>query len=113
MLISGAGIAGATLACLLPRQGHRVTVVERDQGVRSSGNPIDVRQEAFDVAEHLGLVPRLREIATNVRELVFVDAAGRRVASMNTRKSNEREVEVPRADLCAVLIETTRGGLSL
>ena len=31
VLISGAGIAGATLASLLARQGHRITVVECDQ----------------------------------------------------------------------------------
>ena len=36
VLISGAGIAGSTLAALLGRAGHRATVVERDQGVRSS-----------------------------------------------------------------------------
>jgi 2-polyprenyl-6-methoxyphenol hydroxylase-like FAD-dependent oxidoreductase len=48
VLISGAGIAGATLACLLVRDGHQVMVVERDQGTRSSGNPVDVRGSAFD-----------------------------------------------------------------
>ena len=36
VLISGTGIAGSTLAALLGRAGHRATVVERDQGVRSS-----------------------------------------------------------------------------
>ena len=108
MLISGAGIAGATLASLLGRDGHQVTVVERDQGVRSSGNPVDVRGNAFGVAERLGLVPRLRDIATSVRELLLVDAAGGRVASMKTRRSDERELEVPRADLCAALIETAQ-----
>ena len=53
VLISGAGIAGATLAALLGRAGHGVTVVERDQGVRSSGNPVDVRKGAYQVAERL------------------------------------------------------------
>jgi 2-polyprenyl-6-methoxyphenol hydroxylase-like FAD-dependent oxidoreductase len=43
VLVAGAGIAGATLACLLGRQGQEVTVVERDDGVRPSGNPVDVR----------------------------------------------------------------------
>ena len=47
VLISGAGIGGATLAALLGRAGHPVTVVERDQGVRSSGNPVDVRRGAY------------------------------------------------------------------
>ena len=108
VLISGAGIAGATLAALLGRAGHQVTVVERDQGLRSSGNPVDVRKSAYQVAERLGILARLRDAGTNVRELIFVDAAGRQVASMRTRQSEDREVEVPRADLSAILVEAGR-----
>jgi|SRR5215211_466756 len=109
VLISGAGVAGATLAALLGRAGHRVTVVERDQGVRSSGNPVDVRGAAYQVAERLGVMSRLQDAATKVRELIFVDDAGRRVASMRTRRREDREVEVPRADLSTILVETGRG----
>ena len=108
VLISGGGIAGATLACLLAAGGHQATVVERDQGVRSSGNPVDVRGPAFDVVEQLGLVPRLRDLATHVRELLLVNAEGRRVASMATRRSQDRELEVPRADLSAALVDAAR-----
>jgi 2-polyprenyl-6-methoxyphenol hydroxylase-like FAD-dependent oxidoreductase len=108
VLISGAGIAGATLAALLGRAGHQVTVVERDQGVRSSGNPVDVRKGAYQVAEQLGVLARLRDAGTNVRTLIFVDAAGRQVASMRTRQSEDREVEVPRADLSSILVDAGR-----
>src|ERR1700738_2952734 len=51
VLISGGGIAGSTLAYWLARHGFRPTVVERAQGVRSSGNPVDVRGSATQVAE--------------------------------------------------------------
>lgn len=108
VLISGAGIAGATLAVLLGRAGHRVIAVERDQGVQSSGNPVDVRGGAYQVAERLGVMSRLQDAATKVRELIFVDDAGRRVASMRTRQREDREVEVPRADLSAILVEAGR-----
>jgi 2-polyprenyl-6-methoxyphenol hydroxylase-like FAD-dependent oxidoreductase len=108
VLISGAGIAGATLATLLGRSGHRVTVVERDQGVRSSGNPVDVRGAAYQVAERLGVLSRLQDAATKVRVLIFVDAAGRRVASVRTRQSEARELEVPRTDLTSILLEAGR-----
>jgi 2-polyprenyl-6-methoxyphenol hydroxylase-like FAD-dependent oxidoreductase len=108
VLISGAGIAGSTLAALLGRAGHRVTVVERDQGVRSSGNPVDVRKGAYHVAQRLGVLTPLHDAATKVRELIFVDNAGRRVASMRTRQSEDREVEVPRADLSAILVNSAR-----
>ena len=52
---------------------------------------------------------RLQDAATKVRELIFVDDAGRRVASMRTRQREDREVEVPRADLSAILVEAGRG----
>lgn len=108
MLVSGAGIAGSSLACFLGRAGHHVTVVERDQGLRSSGNPVDVRGPAFGVAERLGIVRALAELATDVRVLVIVDAAGREEARLPTRRHGERELEVGRADLCAVLVAAGR-----
>jgi 2-polyprenyl-6-methoxyphenol hydroxylase-like FAD-dependent oxidoreductase len=108
VLISGAGIAGATLAALLGRSGHQTTVVERDQGVRSSGNPVDVRKGAYRLAERLGVLEQLHGAATKVRELIFVDDDGQRVASMRTRQSEDREVEVPRADLSAILLAAGR-----
>jgi 2-polyprenyl-6-methoxyphenol hydroxylase-like FAD-dependent oxidoreductase len=113
VLISGAGIAGATLAALVGRAGHQPTVVERDQGVRSSGNPVDVRKGAYQVAERLGILERLHDAATQVRELIFVDEDGRRQASMRTRQSEDREVEVPRADLSAILLEAGRGNAEI
>lgn len=105
VLICGAGIAGGTLACLLGRGGHHVTVVERDQGVRSSGNPVDVRGAAFDVVERLNLVSRLEGAATSVRRLIFVDNDGRPLASMATRRSQDRELEVPRGVLSTALVD--------
>jgi 2-polyprenyl-6-methoxyphenol hydroxylase-like FAD-dependent oxidoreductase len=43
VLISGAGVGGPTLAYWLAERGFRPTVVERAAGLRSSGNPVDVR----------------------------------------------------------------------
>jgi 2-polyprenyl-6-methoxyphenol hydroxylase-like FAD-dependent oxidoreductase len=108
VLVSGAGIAGPALAALLGRAGHRVVVVERDQGVRSSGNPVDVRGPAFDVVEELGLLPRLRDGATSVREAVFVDDDGRRLAAMSTRRRRDRELEIDRALLSGALVDAAR-----
>jgi 2-polyprenyl-6-methoxyphenol hydroxylase-like FAD-dependent oxidoreductase len=64
VLISGAGVAGSTLAYWLARHGLRPTVVERAQGMRSSGNPVDVRGPAVPVAEAMGIMPQLRQAAT-------------------------------------------------
>ncbi|MFC7383241.1 FAD-dependent monooxygenase [Sphaerisporangium rhizosphaerae] len=117
VLISGAGIAGPTLAYWLARHGMRPTVVERATTVRSSGSPVDVRGPAVEVAERMGVMPRLREAATDVRGLSFVDAAGRRVGRVNMRAvqraAGSREVEVPRGDLASILSEASRDHVEL
>ncbi|HEY0816250.1 MAG TPA: hypothetical protein VGE11_23490 [Pseudonocardia sp.] len=60
VLISGASIAGPTLAFWLHRMGHEVTVVELSAAVRDGGYPIDLRGVAVDVIERMGLLGRSR-----------------------------------------------------
>ncbi|MFG2819368.1 FAD-dependent monooxygenase [Kitasatospora sp. NPDC048365] len=112
VLISGAGIAGTTLAYWLARHGFRPTVVERAAGLRSSGSPVDVRGPAVPVAERMGVLPGLREAATRVSALSFVDAAGRQVGRVDLgalrRAAGRREVEVTRADLARILHDAGR-----
>lgn len=112
VLISGAGIAGATLAYWLARHGFEPTVVERATGLRSSGSPIDVRGPAVDVADRMGIMQRIRGAGTSVTEMSFVNGAGRRVGHVNglamRRAAGSRGVELPRADLAAILLEAGR-----
>src|ERR1700722_7273736 len=108
VLISGSGVAGPTLAYWLARYGFRPTVVERSEGQRSSGNPVDVRGEAMEGAERMGVVPRLREAATRVSGLAFVTASGRRIGRLAVGRTDGTELEVPRADLAAVLHDAAR-----
>src|SRR6266702_7154554 len=51
VLISGAGIAGPTLAYWLARYGFTPTVIERAPQLRAGGYPVDVRYEAVQVAK--------------------------------------------------------------
>ena len=112
VLISGAGVAGPTLAYWLARQGFQPTVIERSQGLRSSGNPVDVRGPALPVAEKMGILPRLREAATQTVAMSVVNSSGRqitRIAMPDTRSAaGTREVELPRGDLAAVLYDSAR-----
>jgi 2-polyprenyl-6-methoxyphenol hydroxylase-like FAD-dependent oxidoreductase len=110
VLISGAGVAGPTLAYFLARRGLRPTVVERSQGLRSSGNPVDVRGPALPVADAMGILPRLRGSATTATAMRVVDAAGRQVARvpMPAARTASREVELPRGALAATLYEAAR-----
>jgi len=105
VLISGAGVAGPTLAYWLARGGFAPTIVERAAGQRSSGNPVDIRGPAFRLAEKMGLLPRLREAATATTGIAFVNARGRRKSRVDTSVSRATEVEVPRADLAAIIAD--------
>jgi 2-polyprenyl-6-methoxyphenol hydroxylase-like FAD-dependent oxidoreductase len=112
VLISGAGVAGPTLAYWLALHGFRPTVVERAAGLRSSGSPVDVRGPAVEVAEQMGLIERLREASTDVTAMSFVNRSGRRVGRVNSRAlqqaTGSREVEVTRTDLARILYEAGR-----
>ncbi|WP_433517216.1 FAD-dependent monooxygenase [Nonomuraea sp. CA-143628] len=105
ILISGASIAGLTLAHWLARHGFKPTVVERAPALRSGGNGVDVRGNAVEVIERMGLLPRVRELATDVHGMKFVDAADRAVARIDTR--DPASVEIMRGDLVALLHEVT------
>jgi 2-polyprenyl-6-methoxyphenol hydroxylase-like FAD-dependent oxidoreductase len=108
VLISGAGVAGPTLAYWLARAGFRPTVVERSAGQRSSGNPVDVRGAALPVVERMGIVAALRAGATTATALRFVDRAGRPGRRMSMGSEKKGDVEIPRADLARVLFEAAR-----
>lgn len=109
VLISGAGVAGATLAYWLCRYGFEVTVVERAARQRSSGNPVDVKGPAVAVAREMGIMPRLQAAASAVSQMTFVNSAGRAVARMGLEAfqggAGDLEVEIPRSTLAAILLD--------
>jgi 2-polyprenyl-6-methoxyphenol hydroxylase-like FAD-dependent oxidoreductase len=112
ILISGASIAGPTLAFWLARYGFRPTVVERAPRLRAGGNGVDVRGQAIEVAERMGIMPRVRAAATDIAGMSFVDAANRSVARIDLqaiqRKHASGEVELMRGDLATILYEVTK-----
>jgi 2-polyprenyl-6-methoxyphenol hydroxylase-like FAD-dependent oxidoreductase len=76
VLISGAGIAGLTLAVLLKVRGYEPLVVERDADVRNEGYMMDFFGSGWDVAERMGLTDELRAIRYPIERLEFVDRDG-------------------------------------
>lgn len=102
VLISGAGVAGPTLAYWLARRGLRPTVVEREAGLRSSGNPVDVREGAFSIVDRMGLIPALYRVATRARGMRVVGT------DVYLPMANDGTVEVPRADLASALYQAAR-----
>ncbi len=111
VLISGASIAGTTLAYWLHRNGFTPTVVERALAIREGGYKIDVRGAALTVAERMGLLDEMRRLRTDVQGASVVDATGRRVASMDGDTFGGREhgdAEILRGDLNRLLYDLTR-----
>jgi 2-polyprenyl-6-methoxyphenol hydroxylase-like FAD-dependent oxidoreductase len=107
ILISGASIAGLTLAYWLARHGFQPVVVEHADALRTGGNGVDVRGHAGEVAERMGIMPRIRELAADVRGIKFVDATDRAVARVDMRDLDPSSVEIMRGDLVALLHELT------
>ncbi|WIM94978.1 FAD-dependent monooxygenase [Actinoplanes oblitus] len=111
VLISGAGVAGLTLAYWLRRHGFRPTVVERAPALRDGGYKVDIRGAALEVARRTGILERARELRTDVRSGAVVDRTGKRVASMNGDTFGGREehdAELLRGDLTRLLFDLTR-----
>ncbi|BAL87664.1 putative FAD-dependent oxidoreductase [Actinoplanes missouriensis 431] len=104
-LISGAGVAGPTVAFWLARHGWSVTLVERAAAARSSGSPVDIRGPAVPVAGRMGVMPRLRAAATHAAAMRVIDRAGRRIARIPMPASRGHEVEIGRSDLAAILLD--------
>ena len=107
ILISGASIAGLTLAHWLARHGFRPVVVERAAALRTGGNGVDVRGHAAEVAERMGIMPRVRALTADVLGIKFVDAADRAVARVGMRALDPGSTEIMRGDLVALLREVT------
>jgi len=107
VLISGAGIAGCTLAYWLCHSGHSVTVIERSRGLRSSGSPVDVRGPAVDVTGRMNVLAELQDVRIRLRGMTFVDAAGGKVARVDIESLRSsmvpKDIEVARADLVRIL----------
>ncbi|HEX2917303.1 MAG TPA: FAD-dependent monooxygenase, partial [Edaphobacter sp.] len=112
ILISGASIAGPSLAYWLSRYGFEVTVVERARSVRSGGYPIDVRGTATEVIERMGMLPHLQAAHIDTRKLNFVDAQGASIAVLPPEAlsggTTGRNIELPRGTLTALLYEKTQ-----
>ncbi|BDS09451.1 FAD-dependent monooxygenase [Aureispira anguillae] len=61
VLISGAGIAGLTLAFFLQKNGFEPIVIEKASGLRDGGYMIDFFSSGVHVIEQMGLLDTLKE----------------------------------------------------
>jgi len=112
-LISGAGIAGPTLAFWLKAAGFEPTLVERAPSLRTGGYVIDFWGLGYEIAERMGLIPQIDSVGYHVKELRIVDDAGRRVAGFGTtifiKLTGGSYVTLRRSDLSRLLFAKIAG----
>lgn len=103
VLISGAGIAGPSLAFWLGRAGWRVTLVERAPALRRGGQAVDFRGPAhMRVLDAMGIRGELEARSTRMGPLRFVDARGRALFTLPPSFASG-ELEVERGELVDVI----------
>ncbi|HEY9425960.1 MAG TPA: FAD-binding domain [Gemmatimonadaceae bacterium] len=113
ILINGAGVAGPTLAWWLARSDHQITLVERAPAPRTSGYVIDFWGVGYDIAERMGILPRILEQGYRVREVRLVDRSGETVGGFSTdvftRLTDGRFTSIRRSDLANTIFDSLHG----
>ncbi|HTW48528.1 MAG TPA: FAD-binding domain [Acidobacteriaceae bacterium] len=113
VLISGAGIAGPTLAWWLARYGFTPTLVEAAPALRTGGYVIDFWGAGFEVAARMGLEAAIHGEGYQVREVRVVGRDGRRIAGFDaaafSRLAQRRFASLQRGDLAATIFAALEG----
>ncbi len=107
ILISGAGIAGPTLAYWLKEHGFCPTIVERAPNFRTGGYIIDFWGLGFEVADRMKVLPELRNRGYIADEVRLLNARGEKVGGFDAEvfRSNlgNRYLTIQRSDLAEVI----------
>ncbi|HEY0237324.1 MAG TPA: FAD-dependent monooxygenase [Friedmanniella sp.] len=111
VLVVGAGIGGDALALLLGRAGWEVVVAEIAPGLRTGGQTVDLRGPSAEVLDRMGLLEECRRHLVPQRGIAWVDARGRRLATMGVEAFGGQGFvsrdELLRTDLARVLHAAT------
>ncbi|PPT78309.1 FAD-binding monooxygenase [Xanthomonas arboricola pv. populi] len=112
ILITGASVAGNTVAWALAQQGFDVTIVEQAEQFRDGGQNIDVRGVGRAVLQRMGLEQAALDRGTGEEGTAWVDDHGHAVATFKTDDIDgdgpTAELEILRGDLARLLYEAAR-----
>lgn len=116
VLISGAGIAGPTLAWFLAKAGAEIDIVEKSSTLRSNGHAVDFKGGARTVIKKMGLLDEIKRSSTKEKGTIFIGQEGMQYATFPANQgtweghsaSFTSNIEILRGDLVAILYKTTR-----
>lgn len=115
ILISGASMAGLSAAYWFARLGHRVTVVERADGLRPGGAPIDVRGRALGTAQRMGILQQIDDQKVIIAPPgPVLDGTGTQVATLDLRwfaNETDEDIEISRDRLNHILLDAIPAGV--
>jgi 2-polyprenyl-6-methoxyphenol hydroxylase-like FAD-dependent oxidoreductase len=113
VLISGAGIAGPTLAYWLAHYGLTPTIIETAPRLRTGGYVIDFWGAGFEIADRMDLLPEITRNGYLLREVRVVNRNGKPVsgfpAEAFSRMTHGRYVSLPRGELGASIFGKIEG----
>lgn len=110
VLVSGASIAGPTLAFWLAKYGFAVTVVERAPGLRLGGQNIDVNGPARKVVRKMGIEGAILAQNTTEVGLQIIGQDGQVAGEFpkDASLTGTRELEILRGDLVQILYDCSK-----
>jgi len=115
VLISGASIAGLTMAYWLNQYGYEVTLVETSLAPRMGGTPIDVRGDSLDTAKRMGIIEELNAARLPTMCMEFMNADNKVEAKMLVDEISIRpgeDIEIRRDDLVKINYDKTQKGVA-
>jgi 2-polyprenyl-6-methoxyphenol hydroxylase-like FAD-dependent oxidoreductase len=111
VLISGAGIAGPTLAWFLARTGARIDIIEKTSSILPHGQNVDVEGGAISALKKMGLLEEVRRLTTTEKGTQFINPEGKPYAFFpqnGNSISPTSEFEILRGDLAALFYGATK-----
>jgi 2-polyprenyl-6-methoxyphenol hydroxylase-like FAD-dependent oxidoreductase len=97
----------------MSRSGHDVLLVEEAPRLRTAGYVIDFWGIGYDIAEQMGIIDDIRALGYQVREVRYVDRAGRQKGGFDVdvfdRMTNGRFTSVRRSDISATIYRAIEG----
>ncbi|ATI78709.1 FAD-dependent monooxygenase [Sphingobium yanoikuyae] len=112
ILITGASVAGNTIAAVLSGHDYEVLVVERAEAFRDGGQNVDVRGVGREVLRRLGLEAAALDHGTGEEGTVWVNEDGSEAARFAVDKNGNdgptAEMEILRGDLARLLYNAAK-----